>query len=75
MKAVEYSKAPFLQLINKLPKILSKRGVCAYIVLEQCNHPDSVVELAKSLNMSVEFIISWRAGQEFFYVMKIQTIE
>ena len=63
------------QLIKTLPKILLKRGACAYIVLEQCNHPDSVLELAKSLNMSAEFIISRRAGREFLYVMKIQIIE
>ena len=75
MKAVEYSKAPFLQLINKLPKILSKQGACAYIVPEQCNHPDLVLELAKSLNMSAEFIISRRAGREFLYVMKIKINE
>ena len=63
------------QLIKTLPKILSKRGGCAYIVLEQCNYPESVLELAKSLNMSAEFIISRRAGREFLYVMKIKTIE
>ena len=58
-----------------LLKILSKCGACAYIMLEQCNHPDSVVELAKSLNMSAEFIILRRAGREFLYVMKIKTNE
>jgi len=62
------------QLIKTLPKILSNPGGCAYIVLEQCNHPESVLELAKSLDMNAEFVISRRAGREFLYVLKIKVI-
>jgi len=51
------------QLVQMLPKTLSKRGGCAYIVLEQCNHPESVREMAKSLNMNADFVISRRAGR------------
>ena len=34
-------------LIDKLPTLLSDQG-CAYIVLEQCNHPDEVKEFRTS---------------------------
>jgi len=60
------------QLIQMLPKILSKNEGCAYIVLEQCNHPESVREMAKSLNMYADFVLSRRAGREFLSVLKIK---
>lgn len=63
------------QLIQILPKTLSKHGGYAYIVLEQCNRPENVREMVKSFNMSADFVISRRAGREFLSVLRIKNGE
>ena len=58
-------------LIEKLPDLLSDQG-CAYVVLEQCNHPSEVKDKAECLNLKAEFVLSRRAGREFLQILKVQ---
>ena len=61
------------RLLQTLPQILSKPNGCAYVVLEQCNQPESVRQMAIDMKLNAEFIISRRAGREFLSVLKIKT--
>ena len=58
-------------LIDKLPTLLSDQG-CAYIVLEQCNHPDEVKDKVESLQLKADFVLSRRAGREFLRILKVK---
>lgn len=59
------------RLIENLPKILSQSGV-AYIVLEQCNKPESVMKMVQNLGLKGQIVLSRRAGREFLSVAKIE---
>ena len=58
-------------LIDKLPTLLSDQG-CAYIVLEQCNHPNEVKDKVESLQLKADFVLSRRAGREFLRILKVK---
>ena len=58
-------------LIEKLPTLLSDQG-CAYIVLEQCNHPDEVKDKVENLQLKADFVLSRRAGREFLRILKVK---
>ena len=60
-------------LIEKLPELLSDNG-CAYIVVEQCNHPQEVKAKAEQMNFSANFVLSRKAGREFLQILKISKI-
>jgi len=57
-------------LIRRLPDLLSKKG-CAYIVLEQCNRPKEVEQMAQTQELEAQIILSRRAGIEYLHVLKI----
>lgn len=57
-------------LIEILDDILSPTGV-AYIVVEQCNNPDQVIEDIKLKNFNCDVILERRAGREFLKILKI----
>lgn len=58
------------EVIDALGDILSSSGV-AFIVLEQCNKPQMVLEYIRSLNLQCEVVIERRAGREFLKIVKI----
>ena len=59
-------------LITRLPQLLSEDG-CAYIVLEQCNRPQEVQQMAQAIpKLETEIILSRRAGREHLQVLKIR---
>ena len=58
------------EVIDCLNDVLSDSGV-AYIVLEQCNKPQQVLEYIRKLKLMCEVIIERRAGREFLKVVKI----
>lgn len=59
------------RLIKMLPFLLAPKGL-AYLVLEQCNEPKSVLALATSLCLKAEIALSRRAGIEMLYVARIE---
>ena len=58
------------EVIDALDSVLSNSGV-AYIVLEQCNKPELVLEYIRNLKLVCKIIIERRAGREFLKVVKI----
>jgi len=58
------------EVIDHLGDVLSDKGV-AYIVLEQCNKPDQVLEYIRTLGLSCEIVLERRAGREFLKIVKI----
>lgn len=57
------------RVIQILPKVLSTKGV-AYIVLEQCNEPDKVIQFAETQGLDCEKVLERRAGREVLSVIK-----
>jgi len=58
------------EVIDSLTDVLSDSGV-AYIVLEQCNKPEKVLEYIRQLQLCCEVVMERRAGREFLKVVKI----
>jgi len=58
------------EVIDSLTNVLSESGV-AYIILEQCNKPEKVLEYIRTLNLACEIVMERRAGREFLKVVKI----
>ena len=58
------------EVIDSLSNVLSESGV-AYIILEQCNKPEMVLEYIRTLNLACEIVMERRAGREFLKVVKI----
>jgi len=58
------------QLIAQLPNLLTPNGA-AYIVLEQCNKPESVAAFAEKNGLVQKITMQRRAGRELLFVMKL----
>jgi len=58
------------QVIDSLEGILTDSGV-AYIVLEQCNKPEQVMDYIRTLKFNCEIVLERRAGREFLKIVKI----
>jgi release factor glutamine methyltransferase len=52
--------------------VLSERMGRCYLVVEQCNKPDRVVEFANRLGLDCSEVVKRRAGRELLYVYKIE---
>lgn len=53
--------------------MLSPQGLC-YLVVEQCNKPEILMEQIKSKRFNCDVVIERRAGREFLKILRISRI-
>jgi len=56
--------------VESLREVLSEHGI-AYLVLEQCNKPETYIPEMEELGFDCSTVISRRAGRELLYIVKL----
>lgn len=57
-------------VLRALPSLLVRGSGRCYMVVEQCNQPERVVQLAEEIGLVTEQVLKRRAGRELLYVFK-----
>ena len=57
-------------VLRALPSLLVRGSGRCYMVVEQCNQPERVVQLAEEIGLVKEQVLKRRAGRELLYVFK-----